>query len=94
MRRTTIRIIAGNRIHPAANIFPMMTSDELSALALDIKEHGGPHLTKPPLARAVRTAIQWVLTAEGIIEMRKRRISPAIKREKRHEFRTGHGVTS
>ena len=40
MRRTTPRSIAGYRIHPAANLFPMMTGDDLKALTLDIQQHG------------------------------------------------------
>jgi N6-adenosine-specific RNA methylase IME4 len=43
MRSTKIKTIDGYRIHPVANVFPMMTSDELSALAEDIKEHGLMH---------------------------------------------------
>src|SRR5438309_5376548 len=31
--------IAGYRIHPAANLFPLMTEPELQALADDIKKH-------------------------------------------------------
>ncbi len=45
------------------------------------KEQGGP-LNKHELARAVRDAIQWALTEEGLLEIRRRRISPAIKRAK------------
>ena len=52
-----------------------------SIVTAEQKQQGG-QLTKPALARAVRTAIQWVLTAEGILEIRRRRISPTIKRRK------------
>ena len=50
-------------------------------VAAEQKEAGG-HLTKTALARARRDAIQWALTQEGILEMRRRRISPDIKRRK------------
>jgi hypothetical protein len=39
-------------------------------------------LPKPTLARNVRDAIQWGLIEEGYLEIRRRRISPAIKRVK------------
>lgn len=45
------------------------------------KEKGG-HLNKHDLARATRDAIQWALTEEGHLEIRRRRISPNIKRRK------------
>ncbi|MCP3883063.1 MAG: transposase family protein, partial [Sulfitobacter sp.] len=44
-------------------------------------DQGGP-LNKHDLARATRDAIQWALTEEGILQIRRRRISPAIKRAK------------
>lgn len=52
-----------------------------SLITKEQNEQGGP-LSKPTLARAVRDAIQWALLAEGILEIRRRRISPAIKRAK------------
>jgi N6-adenosine-specific RNA methylase IME4 len=37
---TGVRIIRGHRVHPAANVFPMLIDSELQELALDIKAHG------------------------------------------------------
>ena len=52
-----------------------------SIVTAEQNEQGGT-LTKPELARTERTAIQWVLIAEGYLVARRRRISPSIKRRK------------
>lgn len=52
-----------------------------SIVTANQNEQGGT-LSKPELARAVRDAIQWALIEEGHLEIRRRRISPDIKRRK------------
>jgi transposase InsO family protein len=61
--------------------FRIQVLERWASLVAAQQDQQGP-LTKPILARAVRDAIQWVLVAEGYLEIRRRRISPAIKRQK------------
>lgn len=62
--------------------FRQMVSDKRAdIIEANQKEKGGP-LNKHELARASRDAIQWALTEEGHLEIRRRRISPDIKRRK------------
>src|SRR5437870_2060271 len=51
--------IAGYRIHPAANLFPLMSEPELQALADDIKKNGQyePILFSGPFLKRKRGAL-------------------------------------
>jgi hypothetical protein len=62
--------------------FRQMVSDKRADIIEANRKEKGGHLNKHDLARATRDAIQWALIEEGLLETRRRRISPNIKRRK------------
>ena len=67
---------------PKRQAFRQQVLERWAAIITAEQNEHGCELNKPDLARAVRSAIQWVLISEGILSVRRRRISPPIKRRK------------
>ena len=73
----------GIKIHPAADLFPMMGSDQLDELAGKIKENG---LQLPPVFYLTKTGERWLLDGRNRLEACSRAgINPDFEGKEVHE---------